>query len=42
MYSQDDVGQVMRLIRSKLKGYDLSKYPELLNARDSVENGMTT
>jgi len=29
IYSQDDVGRVVRLIRSKLKGYDLSKYPEL-------------
>jgi serine/threonine protein kinase len=29
IYSQDDVGRVVRLIRSKLKGYDLSEYPEL-------------
>jgi len=29
IYSQDDVGRIVRLIRSKLKGYDLSKYPEL-------------
>jgi serine/threonine protein kinase len=29
IFSQDDVGQIVRLIRSKLKGYDLSKYPEL-------------
>jgi len=27
--NQDDVGRIVRLIRSKLKGYDLSKYPEL-------------
>jgi serine/threonine protein kinase len=29
IYSQDDVGRIVRLIRSKLDGYDLSKYPEL-------------
>ena len=41
MYSQDDVGQIKRLIRSKLKGYDLSKYPELHDAPDgSAGNGM--
>jgi RIO-like serine/threonine protein kinase len=28
-YSQDDVRRIVRLIRSKVKGYDLSEYPEL-------------
>ena len=29
IYSQDDVGRIVRSFRRKLKGYDLSKYPEL-------------